>query len=57
MAVALDPLAADTRGFIVIIQDTRGRFAPKGSGNCGCTRRGTDTTPHDGLLPCGSNGM
>ncbi|MFD4560372.1 CocE/NonD family hydrolase [Streptomyces sp. NPDC058469] len=32
MTVMLDPLAAARRGFMVIIQDTRGRFASEGEG-------------------------
>ncbi|WP_327430310.1 CocE/NonD family hydrolase [Streptomyces sp. NBC_01236] len=30
MTVMLDPLAAARRGFMVVIQDTRGRFASEG---------------------------
>ncbi|WUF06147.1 hypothetical protein OG250_42785 [Streptomyces sp. NBC_00487] len=52
MGAMLDPLAAARRGFLVVLQDTRGRFASKGSGSRSRMRRATDTTPYGGPPPC-----
>lgn len=51
VTVMLDPLAAARHGFMVVIQDTRGRFASEGSGSRSRTSRATATTPYGGPPP------
>lgn len=57
MGVVLDPLAAARRGFLVVIQDTRGRFASEGEWEPWSyeERDGYDTVRWAAALP-GSNG-
>ncbi|MFD3501226.1 CocE/NonD family hydrolase [Streptomyces sp. NPDC058678] len=57
MAVVLDPLAAARRGFLVVVQDTRGRFASEGEWEPWTYEEsdGYDTVRWAAALP-GSNG-